>query len=156
TIDMSFIATLFLFLVGLVSTLMSFEMYRASRRSGTNIEEVTAPLGGMSLWATVWIVLTGVVLFLMIPRIGTGYFTRAAVQSLLVSGFTDSVQLGEIGQVKLSSAIVMHARQISGTPFAVVKWRGIALDQFDGHNWLKTDRKRFTLRGSIDGQFWLH
>jgi transglutaminase-like putative cysteine protease len=156
TIDMSFIATLFLFLVGLVSTLMSFEMYRASRRSGTNVEQVTAPLSGMSLWATVWIVLTGVVLFLMIPRIGTGYFTRAAVQSLLVSGFTDSVQLGEIGQVKLSSAIVMHARQISGTPFAVVKWRGIALDQFDGHNWFKTDRKRFPLRGSIDGQFWLH
>jgi len=155
TIDMSFIATLFLFMVALVSTLMSFEMYRASRRSGTEVEQAIAPVAGMSLWATVWIVLTGVVLFLLIPRVGTGYFTRAAVQSLLVSGFTDSVQLGEIGQVKLSSAVVMHARLISGAPFAVVKWRGIALDQFDGHNWFKTDRKRQPLRSSIDSQYWL-
>src|SRR5438094_6240008 len=112
-------------------------------------------LGGMSLWAAVWIVLIGVVLFLVIPRVGTGYFTRATTQSLLISGFTDSVQLGEIGQVKLSSAVVMHARQISGIPFAVLKWRGVALDRFDGHNWSRTDRKRRLLQPSLEGEFWL-
>src|SRR5207253_11492532 len=93
---------------------------------------------------------------LIIPRVGTGYFTRAATQSLLVSGFTDTVQLGEIGQVKLSSAVVMHARQVSGTSFAVLKWRGIALDRFDGHNWFKTDRKHFVLEASPDNQYSLH
>ena len=155
TIDISFVATLFLFLVSLVSTLMSFDMYRSEQKSTVAAEHVAAPLGGMSLWAAVWIILTGVVLFLIIPRVGTGYFTRAAAQSLLISGFTDSVQLGEIGQVKLSSAVVMHARQISGSPFAVLKWRGIALDRFDGHNWYKTDRKRHLLQSS-DGEFWIH
>src|SRR2546430_13296264 len=45
-------------------------------------------------------------------RSGSGYFTRATAQSVLMFGFTDSVQLGEIGQVKLSSAVVMHARPI--------------------------------------------
>src|SRR5437870_9314601 len=107
----------------------------------------------MSLWAAVWIVLIGVVLFLVIPRVGTGYFTRATAQSLLLSGFTDSVQLGEIGQVKLSTAVVMHARQIAGPPFGVLKWRGIALDGFDGHNWFKTDRKRSLLQASPDNQY---
>ena len=154
TIDISFVATLFLFLVSLVSTLMSFDMYRSEQKSTVAAEHVAAPLGGMSLWAAVWIILTGVVLFLIIPRVGTGYFTRAAAQSLLISGFTDSVQLGEIGQVKLSSAVVMHARQISGSPFAVLKWRGIALDRFDGHNWYKTDRRRRLLQ-SPDGEFWI-
>src|SRR3989441_4575086 len=154
TIDISFVGMLFLFLVSLVSTLMSFDMYRSERKSTVAAEHVAAPLSGMSLWAAVWIVLTGVVLFLIIPRVGTGYFTRAASQSLLISGFTDSVQLGEIGQVKLSSAVVMHARQISGSPFAVLKWRGIALDRFDGHNWYKTDRKRRLLQ-SPDGEFWI-
>ena len=55
TIDMSFVATLFLFLVALISTLMSFDMYRSERKSETEMEEVAVPLGGMSLWATVWI-----------------------------------------------------------------------------------------------------
>jgi protein-glutamine gamma-glutamyltransferase len=155
TIDISFAATLFLFLVALVSTLMSFDMYRSERARTVQAQQVAVPLSGMSLWAAVWIVLIGVVLFLLIPRVGTGYFTRAAAQSLLISGFTDAVQLGEIGQVKLSSAVVMHARQISGTPFAVLKWRGIALDRFDGHNWYKTDRKRRLVQGSPDGEFWI-
>jgi transglutaminase-like putative cysteine protease len=153
TIDMSFVVTLFLFFVALVSTLMSFDMYRAERRSQSKAQEVGMPLGGMSLWATVWIILTGCVLFLIIPRVGTGYFTRAAAQALLVSGFTESVQLGEIGQVKLNGAVVMHARQISGTRFAVLKWRGIALDRFDGRNWLKTDRTHFPVQGSADGHY---
>jgi hypothetical protein len=156
TIDISFVAMLFLFLVALVSTLMSFDMYRSERNSTSVAQDVTAPLSGMSLWAAVWIVVIGVVLFLVIPRVGTGYFTRASTQSLLISGFTDSVQLGAIGQVKLSSSVVMHARQISGAPFAVLKWRGIALDRFDGHNWYKTDRKRRLLQTSPDGEYWIH
>src|SRR6266581_959494 len=142
TIDISFVAMLFLFLVALTSTLMSFDMYRSERNHTATPQQIVAPLGGMSLWAAVWIVLIGVVLFLVIPRVGTGYFTRATTQSLLISGFTDSVQLGEIGQVKLSSAVVMHAQQISGLPFAVLKWRGVALDRFDGHNWSRTARNQ--------------
>src|SRR5262245_10239550 len=120
TIDISFVVTLFLFLVALVSTLMSFDMYRAERRSRTRAEEAAKPLTSMSVWATIWIIMASVVLFLLIPRVGTGYFTRAAAQSLLLSGFSESVKLGEIGQVKLSTAVVMHARQISGPPFAVL------------------------------------
>jgi transglutaminase-like putative cysteine protease len=155
TIDISFVATLFLFLVALVSTLMSFDMYRSERATTLQPEDIDAPLTGMSVWATIWIVLTGVVLFLVIPRVGTGYFTRAAAQSLLVSGFTDRVQLGEIGEVKRSSAVVMHARQISGIPFAVVKWRGVTLDRFDGHNWIKTDRRHVNLDASPDNEYWI-
>jgi hypothetical protein len=156
TIDMSFAVTLFLFLVALVSTLMSFDMHRSERKTKAELKGVAVPLGGMSLWATVWIIVTAIGLFLTIPRIGTGYFTRASVQALLVSGFTDSVQLGEIGQVKLSSAVVMHARQISGTPFAIVKWRGIALDLFDGHTWVKADRKRSPLYATGQGHYSIH
>ena len=155
TVDISFVATLFLFLVALVSTLMSFDMYRTERDRTVTAQHVGASLSGMSLWAAVWIVVIGVVLFLMIPRVGSGYFTRAATQSLLISGFTDTVQLGDIGQVKLSSSVVMHARQITGTPFAVLKWRGIALDRFDGRNWYKTDRKHRPVPASPDGEFWI-
>ena len=40
TIDMSFVATLFLFLVALVATLMSFDMYRSERNSTAPAEEI--------------------------------------------------------------------------------------------------------------------
>jgi transglutaminase-like putative cysteine protease len=146
TIDMSFVATLFFFLVALVSTLMSFDMYRSERHATLNAEEVAGPLSGMSLWATTWIILAGIGLFLLIPRVGTGYFSRAAVESLLMSGFNESVQLGDIGQVKLSSAVVMRATPISGSPSSIVKWRGLSLDHFDGQNWYKTDRSRTRIR----------
>jgi transglutaminase-like putative cysteine protease len=157
TIDLSFVASLFLFLVALVSTLMSFDMYRSERKTTTQATDLGAPLTGMSVWATIWIIVTGVVLFLIIPRVGTGYFTRATAQSLLVSGFADRVELGEIGEVKRNTAVVMRARQTSGTPFALVKWRGIALDQFDGHNWTKSDRRHALLEAQIPGEFyWIH
>lgn len=155
TIDMSFVATLFLFLVALVSTLMSFDIYRSQRASTVETPQIGRLLGGMSIWATAWIIITAAGLFLIIPRVGTGYFSRAAVQSLLLSGFTESVQLGDIGQVKLSSAVVMRATPISGSPSTVVKWRGISLNLFDGHNWYKTDRSRDRIRPSPDDQFWI-
>src|SRR5215467_7020992 len=58
TIDMSFVATLFLFLVALISTLMSFDMYRSERKTTAQSQQVIMPLSGMSLWATVCILLT--------------------------------------------------------------------------------------------------
>ena len=60
------------------------------------------------------IILTAVILFLIIPRVGTGYFTRAAVQQLLVSGFTDTVELGDIGQVKQNTAVAAMPVAASG------------------------------------------
>src|SRR5947199_10824344 len=98
TIDISFVVMLFLFLVALISTLMSFDMHRSERNRAIAGESIAVPLGGMSLLAAVCMVVTGVVLFPVIPRVGTGYFTRAPMQSLLVTGFEDSVHLGEIGQ----------------------------------------------------------
>src|SRR5438552_11269856 len=63
TIDISFVAMLFLFLVALVSTLMSFDMYRSQRHQTPDAQRIAGALSGMSLWAAVWIVLTGTVLF---------------------------------------------------------------------------------------------
>ena len=107
----------------------------------------------MSFVATLWIILTGTVLFFIIPRVGTGYFSRAATPALLLSGFTESVQLGDIGQVKLSSAVVMHAKRVSGPAFDTLKWRGISLDRFDGVGWQKSDRRRVQIRPTGPSQF---
>ena len=143
TVDMSFVITLLLFLIAFVSTLMSFDMYRSQRASPqATTRDAAVSLGGMSVWTTFCIIAVGSALFFVIPRVGTGYFTRAASSPLLLSGFNDNVKLGQIGQLKLSSAVVMHAKRLAGTPFAVLKWRGVVLDTFDGSNWEKKNRAR--------------
>ena len=148
TVDMSFVVTLLLFLTAFVSTLMSFDMYRSQRASQEATTRDTAvSLGGMSVWTTFCIIVLGSGLFFVIPRVGTGYFTRAASSPLLISGFNDNVRLGQIGQLKLSSAIVMHARRSKGTPLDVLKWRGVVLDTFDGRNWAKENRRRSVVQG---------
>jgi len=154
TIDMSFVVTLALFLIALVSTLMSFEMYRSGRRTQPNVHDVAIPLGGMSVWAALWIILLGAALFFVTPRAGAGYLSRAATPSVLLSGFTETVRLGEIGQVKRSSEVVMRATPIGGAPVAV-KWRGIALDEFDGNAWHQSDPRRFPARHLGGGRYLL-
>lgn len=137
TLDLSFVFALLLFMGALVSTLMSFEIHRSMREATPTASRNGPPtrLGRMTLWTTGWILVLGTVLFFALPRFGTGYFTRAATDSLLLSGFSESVRLGEIGQVKLSSGLVMRTRLVSGTLLAAPRWRGVALDAFDGARW---------------------
>jgi len=151
TIDMSFVVMLSLFLVALVSTLMSFDVVRSERGHGTGKDPfehrgTEAVLAGMSVWASLWIAVVSVGLFFAIPRIGTGYFSRAASQVLLISGFSERVSLGEIGEVKQSSALVMRTRVLEGSITRLPKWRGIALDTFDGTTWSQSPGRRSPIR----------
>ena len=146
TVDISFAGTLLAFIAALVSTLTSFEIYRTGRKSRMTTREAVAALSSVNIWATLCIVVIASGLFFVIPRVGTGFFTQASVPPLLLSGFSDSVELGQIGRLKQSSAIVMHAQRVAGTPFSVLKWRGGALDTFDGARWFRQDRTRKNVR----------
>lgn len=151
TIDMSFVAMLSLFLVALVSTLMSFDVVRSERgrsdrSAGAGGRGTGAVLAGMSVWASLWIAVVSAGLFFTIPRIGTGYFSRAASQALLIAGFSERVSLGEIGEVKQSSALVMRTRLLEGSITSLPKWRGVALDTFDGTAWSKSPGRRSPIR----------
>src|SRR4051812_22138897 len=86
TIDISFLITLFLFLVALVSTLMSFEIVR-SQKSNRQKPMAAASLTGVSMWSTIGIVVLGSAIFFVLPRVGTGYFNRVTVPPVLQSGF---------------------------------------------------------------------
>jgi transglutaminase-like putative cysteine protease len=153
TIDISFVLTLFLFLISLVATLMSFEIVRSRKSNAIKDDTPSVSLTGVSVWATVWIVIIGAAIFILIPRVGTGYFSRASVPPVLQSGFSDNVHLGDIGKIKLSSAVVMRAKRVSGKPSSGLKWRGIALDRFDGRSWHKTDLTREDVQSSDTGLF---
>ena len=146
TVDITFVATLLLFIVALVSFLMSFDIYRSERSNRVKTGEAAMVLSRYSLWTALWIVLFGVGLFFLIPRVGVGYLARASVPQVLLSGFSDTVELGQIGQLEEE---FLHCHACAANQWNTVprtEWRGIALDTFDGIRWTRKNRKRRTVR----------
>jgi transglutaminase-like putative cysteine protease len=80
-------------------------------------------------------------LFFALPRVGSAGLGGNLTNLSNVSGFSNSVNLGEIGQLLQSDQIVMRTRieKSNGKPFDLVKWRGIALNNFDNKKWTKSN-----------------
>jgi protein-glutamine gamma-glutamyltransferase len=75
-------------------------------------------------------------IFFFLPRVSLRYLSAFTPASDISTGFTDRVQLGRIGQIQQSSAVVMHIEIQNDLQGAYdLKWRGIALSNFDGQVW---------------------
>jgi transglutaminase-like putative cysteine protease len=75
-------------------------------------------------------------LFFVMPRMSAGYLGGYSYGTDFSSGFSDHVQLGQIGQIQQSNTVVMHV-QIDGDQGGLydLHWRGVSLAKFDGHTW---------------------
>ncbi len=92
-------------------------------------------------------------IFFLLPRISSRYLSAYTPTSDVSTGFSDRVQLGRIGQIQQSSAVVMHIEiqdDIQGR--YDLKWRGIALNTFDGKVW-SNSFEQMQLRPSSDGNY---
>jgi transglutaminase-like putative cysteine protease len=89
-------------------------------------------------------------LFFVIPRIGQATLPLRMKVTRMVSGFSERVSLGAFGEIETDAAIVMrvHVRETIPAPDRLpgVRWRGIALDHFDGTAWTRDDQDRITIR----------
>ncbi len=79
-------------------------------------------------------------IFVSVPRLRSGVFATNFLRAeALRSGFSDSVNLGSVGEIKLDGSPVMSVKFINrnGEDLdpAALYWRGIALDHFDGKSW---------------------
>jgi transglutaminase-like putative cysteine protease len=89
------------------------------------------------------------VIFFVIPRVGIGYFSKRAGGALKISGFSDSVKLGSMGEVLLDPSVVMRV-QLGGDrpPESELYWRGKVFDYYNGSSWEnKLISSRVLLRG---------
>jgi transglutaminase-like putative cysteine protease len=76
----------------------------------------------------------------------------------MVTGFSDRVELGAFGEIEADGTIAMRVRipeQAAGAPerLAGLRWRGVALDTYDGRAWSVERRARSELRRSPTGEF---
>ncbi len=94
-------------------------------------------------------------IFFLLPRVSSRYLSAYSPTSDVSTGFTDRVQLGRIGQIQQSSAVVMHVQIENDLQGAYdLKWRGVALSSFDGHVWTNSYIQT-GLRAGLDGSYHL-
>jgi transglutaminase-like putative cysteine protease len=92
-------------------------------------------------------------IFFLLPRVSSRYLSAYTPTSDVSTGFTDRVQLGRIGQIQQSSAVVMHIEIENDLQGAYdLKWRGIALSTFDGKVWTNSYGQS-QLRPAGDGSY---
>ena len=145
TVDSVFLFCFAGFLLVAVITFVLMEMRHSIAEDQTRAQEPkdTAPYRRMAkvLLATapmlmLMILAGGSLIFFLLPRVSSRYLSAYAPTSDLSTGFSDRVQLGRIGQIQQSSAVVMHVQIDNDLEGAYdLKWRGVALSQFDGKVW---------------------
>jgi len=159
TVDAVFFAAFCVFLLLAVSTFISMEMRRSSARVSASrsppaiTRRLTRSLSTTALALALGTALGSSLIFFIMPRLSTRYLTAYAPHNALVSGFSDDVRLGEIGQIQQSDTVVMHI-QIDGDTRGGhdLKWRGVALRAFDGVRW-SNPQQQATALSNPDGNY---
>src|SRR5713226_9092195 len=162
TVDTTFLILFFAFLLFGVATFAGMELRRgaagavspARQAQSESDRRLTRALSLATLSVAAGSILLGSALFFFFPRFSAGYLGRAGFSSSLMSGFTDNVELGEIGEIKKNSAVVMRVQTGKPIGYDRLRWRGIALTTFDGKRWTTSENAAQTLQASADG--WIY
>lgn len=159
TVDTYFLAFFLVFLLFAVATFVGLEIRRGATgavfpplqvRSAAETRFHRA-LALAVLSVAVGGVVFGSLLFFFFPRFSAGYLARGGFQPSLMSGFTDNVELGQIGEIKQNTAVVMRVRTGSPVNYPMLRWRGIALSNFDGKRWSNNEPNRKFQSPAQDG-----
>jgi hypothetical protein len=163
TVDTTFLLCFFAFLIFGVATFTGMELRRAAGgalavtlKPGQRDRERTLnrALGYASLSVALGAIVLGGILFFFFPRFSAGYLGRTSFNPALMTGFNDNVEIGQIGEIKKDSAIVMRVQTGHPVGYARLRWRGIALANFDGRRWTDAQRGVETLPPNGDG--WIY
>lgn len=165
TIDATFLVSLGLFLFFLVTTLAAFEIMRTHRKLKRVEEEDHAMRGdrqrplrrgfflsGIGVGQLALVALVAVPIFFLMPRFGGGFVGSAYSQTQTLSGFSDRVRLGDLENIKLNQTVVMYVK-LDRQPTRPLRWRGIALDEFDAAHgaWRAVRPSRRTIVDRVPG-----
>jgi protein-glutamine gamma-glutamyltransferase len=161
-----FLVTLSLYLLAGLSAVTAFEIQKARRvlpvtetrllvppdsrvfkktglrRFGLTRTSEAARLPVVALILLVLIFVLALPLFLIAPRSGLAAITRSGGGLTHFIGFSESVSLGEIGELKQDDAVVMRVKVEQSMLARRLRWRGVALDEFTGRGWRKSVEAR--------------
>ncbi len=147
-----YLVSFVLYLLTAICAVVTFEIRKTSRaveKNSTTKQESRINLDKTSIFrlprASVSILLlliiVAVPMFFTLPRIGGAGLGSSASGLSGFTGFSDSVRLGQIGQLKQNDQVVMRVRvenKNKNRSFGSLHWRGVALDSFDNQTWSKS------------------
>jgi hypothetical protein len=161
TVDTAFLAFFFVYLMFGIATFAGMELRRGAVGAvtpATNTQQqdrkLTRALSLAALSVALGAIVLGSGLFFFFPRFSAGYLGRASFSSSLMTGFTENVELGQIGEIKKNSQVVMRVQTGKPLGYNLLRWRGIALTTFDGKRWSSSERSAITLSPAADG--WIY
>jgi transglutaminase-like putative cysteine protease len=147
TVGTTFLVCFCFYVLFAISTLISYEIKRSAesarrapegpfRTPGQNRSAVERALSTATVGLAAGIVALAAVLFFVIPRYRTGYLTGLGMEAQNITGFSGTVNLGDIRKILRSNLVVMRV-MVEGGPRAIenIKWRGVGLTSFDGKHW---------------------
>jgi transglutaminase-like putative cysteine protease len=162
TVDSVFLLFFAGFILIAVATFILMEMRRSGRdakfqarhsQDALEHRHLAFSLARMTPVLVGMILLGAAAVFFLLPRMSAGYLGGYSFGTDFSTGFSDRVQLGRIGQIQQSDAVVMHI-QIAGDREGKysLHWRGVALENFDGKDW-SNPRDQTVLDREGDGSF---
>lgn len=145
SINFNFFLFLALYLLFAVAALSSGEirrsMHRANVPARSGLKNFYARLSLLAALVTLGILTLTAGLFFILPRTAEAAFSRLIAHKVFLPGFSNQVNLGDIGEIKTSSRPMMHVRIWSAQAVGPLKWRGAVLSEFDGRRWTNPSRK---------------
>ncbi|HQU94086.1 MAG TPA: DUF3488 and transglutaminase-like domain-containing protein, partial [Pyrinomonadaceae bacterium] len=151
SISAMYLAAFVAFTFFMVATIILFEMRKTERaveekatvkREVNNRRGLRLPgvgrIPATSFVLIVLIIAFATPLFFIIPRVGGAGIGADPGGISARSGFSDRIELGGISRIQQSDEVVMRVRLEGSDATGNLKWRGIALDTFDGKAWSKS------------------
>ena len=118
------------FLVALVAAMVLAHFIREGTTIKAGIKEPVMFISFLTLLITIFF-------FLSIPRVSGGLWVKGHAKSIKTVGFSEKVDFGSFGEVKLDPTIVMRV-ELTGNVRGAYYWRGMTLNYFDGISWKNT------------------
>jgi len=170
TMELWYAAVFIAYLFGAIWTLLLYhlrneaEEARAAGRSSARFQDPAStpgPVTARLFWTTNGVAVGAFCLtlgiFFIIPRVGAGFFQKNRVDLIRTSGFSEKVDLGVIGSVKLDPTVVMRIEfPDQKGPVAErlrLYFRGVAYDRYDGQAWANTFPRRHSVTKTPEGFF---
>ncbi len=146
SVNLNFFAYLSVYLVCAIAAATSAEIRGGLRKPGRlaqrNVGGIGARLGIATALIAAGILVLSAAMFILLPRSANAAFRHVITARYHLSGFSNEVTLGDIGEIQRDTRPVMHVRPYSHRMPANLKWRGAALSHFDGHKWTDPDFAR--------------
>jgi protein-glutamine gamma-glutamyltransferase len=158
TVGTTYLACFGFYVLFSISTFISYEIKRAAESAARpaqgpfsspaqNRTAIEKALFYATVGLALGIVALSSVLFFVIPRYRTGYLTALGADRQNITGFSESVNLGDMRSILQSSSVVMRIVPTSDPKrFQGIKWRGVALTSFDGTHWFNDNTAQTILR----------